>query len=176
MTNVEFEKGVPRKQRPDMRAAPSNEEDPRIRAAKRAEEVRAHRPELDEGLDEFKVPKAPDGWTYEWKRKSTFNKEDFTHQSEMARAGWEGVPISRHPEMNSLGSETTNIELKGMVLMERPTELVEDARAFERRKAQNQISNKAAQLEGKNSPLINDKDGQKTKTLKRGYESMPIPD
>ena len=52
--------------RPEMRG---EEDDPRARAAKRAAELRGHVETFDDGVDKFAAPRAPDGWTYEWKRK-----------------------------------------------------------------------------------------------------------
>ena len=51
-------------ERPPMRP-PMREEDPRAAAARRAAEIRGHLGNLDEGVDKFALPPAPDGWTYE---------------------------------------------------------------------------------------------------------------
>ena len=82
--------------RPAMR-----EEDPRARAKKRAEELRAHLGDIDEGTDDFYVDaeSIPEGWTYEWKRHTVYGQEDPAYQVQLAREGWSPVPASRHPSM-----------------------------------------------------------------------------
>jgi hypothetical protein len=122
------------------------EEDPRERARKRAAEVRDHIGTMDEGVDEFSLPTAPDGWTYEWKRKTVLGAEDPAYQVHLKRVGWEEVPTKRHPEMMPGKNANEFIERKGMVLMERPTELVEEARSIELRRARAQVRSKEEQL------------------------------
>jgi hypothetical protein len=86
--------------RSDMR-----EEDPRSRASRRAQELRDHLGGMEEGEDRFRVDAAdiPDGWAYEWKRRTVFGKEDPAYQVQVARTGWEPVPASRHPNMMPTG-------------------------------------------------------------------------
>src|ERR1700744_5880580 len=69
-------------------------EDPRERAARRAEEILAHRGNMDEGDDEFFIDQRaiPDGWSYEWKRHTILGAEDPSYQVHLARGGWEPVP------------------------------------------------------------------------------------
>lgn len=159
--------------RGEMRAAPAREEDPRARAAKRAAEIRGHRTSqsLDE-TDRFKVnsDEIPPGWAYEWKRKTVFGKEDPAYEVELSRGGWEPVPASRHPSMMPKGHFET-IERDGMILMERPKELSDDARSAELRRARLQVRSKENQLNAspdgtfeRDRPLV-----------KKSYESMPIP-
>ena len=136
---------------PSIRPPIREEEDARFRAAKRAAELRSHSNGEDiDGADEFYVDpySVPDGWTYEWKRRTIFNAEDPAHQVQLARAGWSAVPVSRHPEMMPIGGDYAFIERKGMILMELPTELVEEKRDSELRKARAQVRHKEAQLAG----------------------------
>lgn len=162
--------------RPDPRGAMTNEEDPRARAARRAAEIRDHLGSMDEGTDEFALPDAPAGWSYEWKRKSVLGQEDPAHYVALLRMGWEPVPVSRHPEMMPGGGTYTSIERKGMVLMERPTELVEEARKIDYRRAVGQVRSKEAQLAGTpEGTLSRDADPRVSPKIKKGYEAMPIP-
>jgi hypothetical protein len=162
--------------RPDVRGAMSNEEDPRARAARRAAEVRGHLGDMDDGTNEFPLPPSPEGWTYEWKRKSVMGQEDPAHMTDLLRKGWEPVPASRHPEMMPSGNTYESVERKGMVLMERPTELVEEARQIERRRAMGQVRAKEAQLAGTPDGTMSRDDPRVSPKIKKGYEPMQIPD
>jgi hypothetical protein len=164
----------PKPGRPPLRPTPTNVEDPRERAAKRAAEIRGHLGgDMDEGVDDFAAPPAPPGWSYEWKRKLLLNKEDPAYSTQLARKGWEPVPADRLPDMMPAGSSGATIERNGMVLMERPLELVEEAKAIERRRARQQVDIKAGQLkEGKSTDLMNQQT-QKS-DVRRSYSGMPI--
>jgi hypothetical protein len=165
-------------QRPALRA-PLREEDPRERAARRAAEIRGNLGDMEEGPDDFYINQSdiPDGWSYEWKRKSVWGQEDPSYQVQLARMGWEPVPADRHPSYMPDKGNYTTIERKGMVLMERPKELTDEARAIELKKARNQVRQKEAQLnvapdagqfdrDNKGSPLVK---------VKKSYEAIPIP-
>lgn len=155
------------------------EEDPRSRAARRAAELRDHLGTMDEGTDEFYInpEDVPDGWKYEWKRKTVFGAEDPAYQVALARAGWEPVPTKRHPAyMPDTGNYPT-IERKGMILMERPLEIHEEAEARDYRKATNQVRVKESQLTqaGPGEFERSTKDHNLVK-VRKNYESIPIPD
>jgi hypothetical protein len=124
------------------------EEDPRERAARRAAEVRANVGTMDDGTDEFYIDPAtvPPGWSYEWKRKTNVGAEDPAYQVSLARKGWDPVPASRHPSYMPTGSSNATIERKGMILMERPKELTDEAKGIEYRKARDQVRHKEQQL------------------------------
>jgi hypothetical protein len=159
----------------------TREEDPRSRAARRALELREHLGGLDEGTDDFFIDKRiiPEGWAYEWKRHTTLGAEDPAYQVQIARAGWEAVPASRHPEMMPQKWPGATILRKGMMLMERPLEIVEEAKAIELRKARGQVRQKEQQLygapAGANSPFDPTNKGNSMVNIKKSYEPMPIP-
>lgn len=159
---------APETPRPAMR-----QDDPRARAAKRAAEIRQHRTEHDfDENDKFRIErdKVPDGWSYEWKRKTVLGKEDPSYEISLRRGGWEPVPASRHPEMMPKGHYET-IEREGMVLMERPLELTDDARRKELREARNAVRAKEQQLNESPAGTF-ERDSAK---VKRGYQPMDIP-
>lgn len=163
-----------RGRRPAMR-----EEDPRARAAKRAAELRGHLGDDFDGTDEFYInpDDVPDGWAYEWKRKTVLGAEDPAYQVALARAGWEPVPASRHPSYMPMDGHYATIERKGMILMERPAEISEEARNKELRKARLQVRNKEEQL-GAAAPghfERNNKDASLVK-IGKSYAHIPIPD
>lgn len=159
--------------RPAMR-----EEDPRARAARRAAELRDHLGEEPDGVDEFFIDPndIPDGWDYEWKAKFVLGQEQATHILALRRAGWEEVPTSRHPSYMPMGSDLPYIERKGMVLMERPKEITDEARARELRKARLQVRHKEEQLNAATGGQFErtNKDQSLVK-VKKSYESIPIP-
>jgi hypothetical protein len=163
--------------RPEQRTA-MREEDPRTRAARRAAEIRNHIGNMDEGPDDFYVNQSmiPPGWTYEWKRKTIMGQEDPAYQVQLARMGWEPVPASRHPSYMPEGSRSATIERKGMILMERPSELSEEARHIESRRAKNQVRQKEAQLNSApEGQFGRDNKGNSMANIKKSYEAMPIP-
>jgi hypothetical protein len=163
--------------REDIRA-PMREEDPRTRAARRAAELRDHLGDMDEGTDDFYINKddIPAGWEYEWKRKLLLGAEDPAYQVALARAGWEPVPTSRHPSYMPNNGDHPIIERKGMVLMERPSEISDEARAIELRKARNQVRQKEAQLNSAEGGQFerSNKD-QSLVNIRKSYDSIPIP-
>ena len=158
---------------------PMREEDPRTRAARRSAELREHLGDEEEGTDEFYISKSdiPAGWAYEWKRKLTLGAEDPAYQVALARAGWEPVPTSRHPAYMPDSGKFPIIERKGMVLMERPLEINEEAHARELRKARNQVRHKEEQLSAPKPGEFerNNNDASLVK-VRRSYESIPVPE
>jgi hypothetical protein len=156
--------------RPEMREESSLE-----RARKRAAELRDHLGSVEDASDEFYVPLdiIPDGWVYEWKRKLVAGAEDPTYQVQLARAGWEPVPAARHPEMMPKGRYAV-IERKGMLLMERPKEIVDEVRRLEHARARNQVRAKEAQIAGTPEGTLTRDDPRVAPKIKKGYEPIPV--
>ena len=153
------------------------EESPRDRATRRAAELRGHIGNMDQGTDDFFVPPEyiPDGWSYEWKRKTNVGMEDPAYQVQLARMGWEPVPASRHPAMMPDDNKYQIIERKGLVLMERPLEITEEARQIERQRARNQIRQKEAQLASAPDGTLTRDHAQIKPKISKSYEPIPIP-
>tara|TARA_R110000868_G_scaffold87298_8_gene244319 strand:- start:1257 stop:1814 length:558 start_codon:yes stop_codon:yes gene_type:complete len=147
------------------------------RAARRAAELRGHLGEMDEGTDKFYVPPdiIPDGWTYEWKRMTIYNQADPSHQVQLARMGWEAVPTSRHPEMMPMSGDHPYIARDGMILMERPTEIVNEARAASLREARMQVRHKEEQIAGTPDGTMTRDHARVKPKISKGYEPIPIP-
>jgi hypothetical protein len=158
--------------RPNMR-----EEDPRAAASRRAAEIMQHLGGLDEGTDDFYVDpsKIPDGWSYEWKRKTIYNQEDPAYQVQLARTGWEPVPVSRHPEMMPANGNHHTIERKGMQLMMRPKVITEQFRNIDQRNAKEQVKYKEAQLGAAPEGQFGRDHAQVKPKISKGYEPMPVP-
>lgn len=157
---------------------PMREEDPRARAARRAQELRDHRGSMDEGTDDFYVDPSsiPPGWDYEWKRRTTLGAEDPAYQVALMRAGWEPVPASRHPEMMPDRGNFSSIERKGMILMERPKEISDDVRSLELRKARQQVRQKEQQLNSAPDGQFSRDHAQVRPKINKSYEAIPIPE
>ena len=161
--------------RPSMRGD-MRSESPRERAARRAAEIKGHVGTLEENTDEFYIPAelVPEGWTYEWKRKTVLGMEDPAHSVQLALQGWENVPADRHPAMMPTGIHQ-NIERKGMVLMERPKVITDEVREIEYRKARQQVRHKEQQLTQAPEGQFERNHPQAQPKIKHGYEPMPVP-
>lgn len=156
------------------------EEDPRTRAARRAAELHEHLGAGmdDDGVNEFYIdPRIiPDGWSYEYKRRTVLGAEDPSYQVSLAMKGWEAVPASRHPELMPDSYKGVAIERKGMILMERPAVITEEARARELRKATGQVRQKEQQLSGAPAGQFErDNKGSPLVKVGKSYEQIPIP-
>ena len=154
------------------------DEDPRARAARRAAELREHLGSIDEGTERFYVDPSviPPGWSYEWKRRTIYNMEDPAYQVHLTRMGWEPVPASRHPEMMPGGAGFKTIERDGLVLMERPLEITEEARQIELRRARAQVRAKEDQLSSAPQGQFDrsNKEASLVK-VKKSYSPIEIP-
>jgi hypothetical protein len=171
----EIEKGLNRK----TLSLAAKDEDPRARAERRAAEIKANRGDVDlDSIDEFFIDPAiiPDGWSYEWKRHTLLGREDPSYQVSLARAGWEAVPAKRHPEMMPLNSTATIIERKGMILMERPQSLTNEARDVELRRARNQVRAKEQQLASTPDGTLTRDHARVRPNVKKSFEPMPVPE
>jgi len=130
-----------RRGRPPLnRAAPRSEP---VREAVRSDGRRRRHATND---DRFALPgDVPEGLSYEWKRLAVLNKEDPFYIQSMRENGWEPVDASRHPGWMPNGY-TGAIVKDGMMLMERPQELTDEANAEMRQTAQNQVRDQIVQL------------------------------
>lgn len=163
----------------DTLRGPMREEDSRTRASQRAAELRGHlKDEISDVEDKFfiDVDSIPDGWTYEWKRHTIYGEEDPAYQVQLARAGWTAVPVSRHPSMMPHNTDHKVITRDGNILMECPTEIVEERKRNEYIKARNQVRHKEAQLAGTPDGTLTRDHAQVKPNIKKSFEAMPIPE
>ena len=87
----------------------------------------------------------PEGWSYEWKRFSVYGQEDRQHQVFVQRNHWKPVPAGRHPEISGESPDSTKpIIIDGLMLMERPAYLTQQAREED---LQNAIGQHNAQMQ-----------------------------
>lgn len=98
--------------------------------------------------DKFYIPQdiIPDGWSYEWKTESILGEPQTAHQMHMAENGWTPVMADRHPGLFMPNDYKGPIRRDGMVLMERPIELTQEARYEEQLAAQQLMNAQKEQL------------------------------
>lgn len=165
--------------RAEMRAE-MREETSLERAKRRSAELRGQLDNIGDGQDKFYVDPSiiPEGWAYEWKRRLLLGAEDPSHMVELARNGWEPVPLNRcvgHQAMMPSGWPGATIERDGMILMERPAEVVEESRQMQNYLARKQVRDKEAQIAGTPDGTMT-RDHEKVRpSIKKGYEAIPIP-
>ena len=162
--------------RAEMRPTVRNE-DHLARAKLRTAQLKGHLGDLDEGHDDFYIPDGavPEGWTYEWKRRLLLGQEDPAYMVSLRLRGWEPVPAERHPEMMPTNWQGEIIERKGLVLMERPTEIVDETRRLEYLKARKQVRDKEAQLSGTPDGTLTRDHAQTKPKISKSFEAVPIP-
>lgn len=160
--------------RPEVR-----EEDPREAAARRAAEIMGNIREIEAETDKFYIPlgEIPDGWDYNWKRKTIYNQEDPAYQVALSRTGWEPVPAQRHPTMMPVGWKGGTIERDGMILMQRPKEISDRMKMRDDRLARDQVRAKEAQLAAAPpGSMEREYSDPRTKPkISKSFEAIPIP-
>lgn len=171
-------RGRPPLDRGDMREA-VRDDSPRARAAARAAQIEDHVGDLDEGPDDFYLDPTivPDGWCYEWKTHTVMGAQNPSYQVQLARTGWEAVPVDRHPELMPRDWNGKVIERKGLVLMERPQAITDKVRKIEQKKARDQVRVKEQQLNAApQGQFPRDEDERTTARIKKSHSPVEIPD
>ena len=159
--------------RPDLR---DPQEGARAAAAQRAAQLREHRSERASTDDEFAVTHLqPDGWTYQWHTWSIYEQRAVTNMMQSEDRGWQPVPRSRHPDLMPRDSDSEVIVRKGQILMELPTEIVDEYRNAERKAAMDQIKWKEQQIAGTPEGTLSRDHAQAKPKIGKSYEPMPIP-
>jgi hypothetical protein len=99
--------------------------------------------------DPFHVPEEwkPDGWEYEWKAYSVYEQVQQSHMNNMQENAFRPVPASRYPGKFMANGYEGPILRDGLMLMERPVPLGEEARAEEITKATRQMQNQREALQ-----------------------------
>ena len=130
------------------------------------------------GTDEFyfDLRLIPDGWSYEWKRRTVAGAEDPAYQIALAKAGWTAVPASRHRELMPSTGHYEVIERKGQILMERPKVTTDRARMLANMDALNQIRMKEQQLSAAPPGTFERGTDPRVATrIGKSYEPIPVP-
>lgn len=148
------------------------------RAARRAAELRDRGVLDNDGSDKYYIdPKIiPDGWSYEWKMNTVMGAEQPAYQVQLAQAGWDPVPASRHLELMPIGWNGNTIDRNGMRLYERPEVITRESRERDASLANKQLRDKEQQLAGAPPGTFErDNKGERLATIKKTYEHVPIP-
>lgn len=89
----------------------------------------------------------PEGFDYNWKRITCKGEQDTEHQIDLAENGWTPVPAERHRDKAGQKAEAGSMIIRGgLVLMERPTSITEEAQEEDETKAKDQLRTQFARL------------------------------
>jgi hypothetical protein len=106
----------------------------------------------DDGGDPFHVPAEiiPAGWEYQWVVESVNGSKEIVSDQALVfwENGWRPVPADRHPGRYTPVGTKGDIFRGGMILMERPKALCDEARAEMVAKARKQMSDRDESLMG----------------------------
>lgn len=105
---------------------------------------------VDEDEDRLKVSPEmiPDGMSYQWVTDSIFGQHQPQRRARFERKGWMPVPSKRHDGIWMPKGYEGEINVDGLVLMERPAEYTRMALAHDKKKAREQVWIKEQQLRG----------------------------
>ena len=151
--------------------------DESIRSEMRSQPLRQRKRKGGQMSDIFHIdPSAiPTGLSYEWKRHTVYGKGDLSYDIKMREQGWLPVDASRHPELVPDG-HTGAIIRDGLILMERPIELTQEALDEDRLLAKAAVDAKKQQLgQAPKGTMTRDHPGVRP-VVRTTYESMPIDD
>lgn len=128
--------------------------------------------------DKFAIPPhiIPDGWTYEWKSKTILGQEQTDHITGLMENGWTPVPAERHAGQFMVRSGTGEIVRDGLVLMERPVELTEEARQEDKALARLQVRQQIEQYRAKMPSGMDASHPDARERVRTSYEAGPDSD
>lgn len=132
-----FEGSVPRR---PQRLGRSDEREPQHEAPHDGtRRTRRRKATVSEDVYWLPLEEIPEGLSYEWKRWSVKGEEDPFYIASMREQGWEPVDPKKHPNWLPPGYNQPHIIKGGQILMERPMELTEEARAEQRQLSRRQV-------------------------------------
>lgn len=101
-------------------------------------------------VDQFELPRQmiERGWSYQWVRRECLGKPDPSNLTSHHENGWRPVPASRCPGYFHPHDYAGSIEREGLVLMERPQSLTDEATRDHIERARRQKHNQAADFQG----------------------------
>jgi len=155
------------------------DESSRDLAAKRAAELREHRnPHAFNSatVDNYDVKHLePEGWTYAWHTWSIYEARQNSNMQASEARGWQPVPRERHPHLMPRDSDSEVIMDKGMILVELPTEIVEEYRRAELKDARDQVRWKEESIAGTPDGTMSRDHAKARPKINKSYEPMPVP-
>ncbi|MBB3411214.1 hypothetical protein FHT87_005167 [Rhizobium sp. BK316] len=140
------------------------------------DEIRSRKRKGGQSVDKFHIDASqiPSGSSYEWKTVTVYGKEDPSYNVLLREQGWEPVDSSRHPGLVADG-HTGPIIRDGLMLMERPIELTQEAMAEDRANATEMVTIKKQQILGETPAGTMSREASNLKNYARtSYEALPI--
>ena len=150
---------------------------PPTRTKERAEvrtDNRERRRRLPGFVDKYHIPEElkPAGLSIEWKRFETFGQPDPAYMANLHMNGWESLKAEDYPELAAaLGVSKGTIIRDGLMLMERPQALTDEARVEDNNAAKEAIRAKEEQLTGRTQGILERTSGQ----VQRHYGPVEVP-
>jgi hypothetical protein len=99
-------------------------------------------------------PMKEEGYGYRWIRYSTLNQPDDRNVSSKRTQGWEPIRLEDHPELQTYGKNSGNVEIGGLVLCKNSKELIDQRNAYYRKMAEDQAQAVDATLMRENDPRM----------------------
>lgn len=127
--------------------------------------------------DLFHVPDSikPPGWSYEWKKTSVTGEPATGHQTMLAQNGWTAVPAIRHDGMFMPQGYKGPIERDGLMLMERPQILTDEARAEDERRTKAQVNVNKRELDETMPRGFTTEHRELPNQIKSNFEPSSVP-
>lgn len=137
----------------------------------------------DDDDDRLKIANEliPDGMSYQWVCDSILGQPQPQRRARFERKGWSPVPAERHDGMFTPKGYKGEINVDGLVLMERPLELTIRAQQKDKMRAREQVHVREAQLRGGDLGGRVGFDTQHESALRsnrinKSFERVPVPE
>lgn len=99
-------------------------------------------------------PIKEEGYGYRWIRYSTLNQPDDRNISSKRTQGWEPIRLEDHPELQTYGKNSGNVEIGGLVLCKNSQEMIDQRNSYYRKMAEDQAQAVDATLMKENDPRM----------------------
>ena len=99
-------------------------------------------------------PMKEEGYGYRWIRYSTLNQPDDRNISSKRTQGWEPIRLEDHPELQTYGKNSGNVEIGGLVLCKNSQEMIDQRNSYYRKMAEDQAQAVDATLMRENDPRM----------------------
>jgi hypothetical protein len=99
-------------------------------------------------------PMKEEGYGYRWIRYSTLNQPDDRNVSSKRTQGWEPIRLEDHPELQTYGKNSGNVEIGGLVLCKNSQEMIDQRNSYYRKMAEDQAQAVDATLMRENDPRM----------------------
>jgi len=100
------------------------------------------------------TPKPQDGYSFRYIRTAIAGQADHKNVAAKNSEGWEPVRIEDHPELQSFGKTSGNLEIGGLMLCKTPSEMVEQRNSYYTEATRKQAQAVDANLMRENDPRM----------------------